>query len=63
MRNESVTRCISCGKFISEEEMIGDTFGEMEMGNGVTAVFSICKFCEGGWIGDALRNKCSGGVE
>lgn len=55
--NETVTRCIHCGKFIAEEEKIGDTFGEMEMRNGVTAVLSLCCFCEGGWIGDAPRAK------
>lgn len=52
-----VTRCVRCGRFIDEEDMIGDTFGEMEMRNGVIAILTLCKFCEGGWIGDALWTK------
>ena len=50
---EFVTKCGSCGKFISEEDMT-EPYGEMEMANGVIAVLTLCKFCEGGWIGDVL---------
>lgn len=52
--DEWVTKCGNCGRFISEEDMT-KAYGEMEMANGVTAVITICKFCDGGWIGDALR--------
>lgn len=52
--NENVTKCGNCGRFVSEEDMT-EPYGEMEMANGVTAVITICKFCYGGWIGEALR--------
>jgi hypothetical protein len=51
--SEYVTRCGHCGKFVSEEDMT-EAYGEMEMDNGVTAVLTLCRFCEGGWIGDIL---------
>jgi len=48
-----VAKCGNCGRFVSEEDMT-EPYGEMEMANGVVAVLTLCKSCEGGWIGDAL---------
>ena len=53
---EFVTKCANCGKFVSEDAMT-EAYGEMEMANGVVAVLTLCKFCEGGWIGDVLCRK------
>ena len=53
---EYVTKCASCGRFIEEDAMT-EPYGEMEMENGVIAVLTICKFCDGGWIGDGLWEK------
>lgn len=64
---EYVTRCIHCGRFIKADDMINDTFGEMEMSNGVTAIMTLCTFCSASWIGDALWSKInsqkSGGLK
>jgi len=54
--NTDVTKCMNCGRFIEEDDMT-EAYGELEMKNGVTAVLTLCKFCDGGWIGDGLRRK------